>query len=494
MAARRMPTVALLAAATALAAVLRLALLDSRSLWFDETYTATVVAAGGPGELWDRVGTTESTPPLFYALTWAWTAVAGDGEAALRTVSAVALIAAVPVAYPTLRRFVGERAALATAAILAVSPLLVHYALDARAYGLLVLCGLLSVWACGAVLERPGRRRWIAWVAAAAATIWTHWFGGFLVLGEAVALAWLLAGRRRELALACAAVAATLLPGAWLLAEQAGDGRAAFIEGIPLADRVEQLVRQFALGPNVPRGWLEAAGLALALAGLAAGTLRAIEWSLLPARASRGDQPIEGGARALLAIVAVALVAPLALAALGVYDRFNPRNSIAVVPLLAALAAVGLLRLRAVPLALYLAVAATASVWTAADWRYQTPDWRAAIDAARATDPDAIVAATPLGGPTATHYLGRPPAAGPLTARRITIVVEPERAPGRRELAPTTHPALDTLATAFPDRSERVELGFRIVTLTAPDPVPLDPATLSGALAYPAGRASREPL
>ena len=64
---------ALLAVATAVAAVLRFAFLGSSSLWFDETYTAGVVAAGDLGALWDRVGATESTPPLFYALTWAWT-------------------------------------------------------------------------------------------------------------------------------------------------------------------------------------------------------------------------------------------------------------------------------------------------------------------------------------------------------------------------------------------------------------------------------------
>ncbi len=91
----------------------------------------------------DRIGASESTPPLFYLLTWGWSQAAGDGEAAMRTVSALALIAAVPVAYAALAAPVGPtRAALAAAALLAVSPLIAWYALDARAYGLLVLTAL----------------------------------------------------------------------------------------------------------------------------------------------------------------------------------------------------------------------------------------------------------------------------------------------------------------------------------------------------------------
>ncbi|HEX5146328.1 MAG TPA: glycosyltransferase family 39 protein, partial [Conexibacter sp.] len=166
---------ALLALATAASAALRLPFLTTQSLWFDETYTVHVVQAGSLGELWHRVGASESTPPLFYVLAWLWTRLAGgDGAGSLRTVSALALIAAVPVAYGALRRLAGQRAALAVAALVAASPLLAWYALDARAYGLLVLAGLLSAWALGAAVAEPSPRRLALWALAAAAAIWTH--------------------------------------------------------------------------------------------------------------------------------------------------------------------------------------------------------------------------------------------------------------------------------------------------------------------------------
>ena len=144
------------ALALATPAALAAAVPGTQSLWFDETYTVHVVQAGSLGELWHRIGASESTPPLFYLLAWGWTKLAGsDGAAAVRTVSALALVAAVPVAYLALRRLAGRRAALATAALAAVSPLLGWYALDARAYGLLVLTGAAERVGVRGVLERP---------------------------------------------------------------------------------------------------------------------------------------------------------------------------------------------------------------------------------------------------------------------------------------------------------------------------------------------------
>lgn len=492
------PRLDLLVLATAAAALLRLPFLGSQGLWFDEAYTATVVSAGGPGALWDRLGASESTPPLFYALTWAWTEIAGDGEAALRTVSAVATIAAVPVAYAAVRRFVGERAALATAAIVAVSPLLAHYALDARAYGLLVLTGLLSIWACSAVLERPAARgRWALWALAAAAAIWTHWFAGFLVLGETVALLWLLPTQRRAALLAAGAILLALLPIVPLLLDQVGDGRAAFITDRPLAERLEQAVRELAFGPNIPRTWLEAAGLTIALGGLAVGAVmtarqalgRSSQRSTYRRAAVTLDPAVS--ARAMLAILAIAVATPLALAASGAYDRFFIRNTIAVLPLAAAIASVALIRLRAIPLALYLTLAVLATVWIASDWRQQAADWRGAVETTSIRGAP-VIAATDRGGPTVVHYVGRKPTTNPIATRRAILFVEPVRATGQRALAATTAPAESALAPLFPKRSEQIHRGFRIVELTAPEPVTIDPAALPGTTVLPGAEPDRQ--
>jgi 4-amino-4-deoxy-L-arabinose transferase-like glycosyltransferase len=452
-----------------------------------------VVQAGSLGDLWHRIGASESTPPLYYLLTWAWVHAFGDdGAGALRAVSALALIAAVPVAYGALQRLVGRQAALATAALLAVSPLLGWYALDARAYGLLVLTGLLSVWACGAAIERATARPLALWALTAAATVWTHWFAGFLVLGEVVALLWLRRDAWRGIVLAGGAALLALVPLVGLLHDQTGDDRAAFIADDGLGGRLEQLARQFGAGANVPRTWLEVALLVVALGALAAGTLLTTRRALAPPPAmERAPLPARSlaprdGARALLVLAAVGLLVPLVLAASGVYDRFNVRNVLFLSPLAAALAAPALLRLRAAPLAALLVLGIATSLWTQTDWRYENADWRAATALAERQEPGApVVVVTPLGRPVAALYLGRAPAPTPLATRRAALVVEPARSPGSRALQATDPPLLATLLAAFPQHRETQLRGFRVIELRAPQPVPLDPAQLPGATLFP---------
>jgi 4-amino-4-deoxy-L-arabinose transferase-like glycosyltransferase len=473
--------VAALALTTAVAAALRLPFLATQSLWFDEAYTVHVVQAGSLGQLWDRIGASESTPPLFYLLAWGWTKLAGsDGAAALRTVSALAIVASVPVAYAALWRLVGRHAALATAALLAVSPLLGWYALDARAYGLLVLTALLSVWAFAAVLEAPGRRRLALWALAAAAAIWTHWFAGFLVLGEALALLWLRRDAWRGILLAGGAALLALVPLLGLLHDQTGDDRAAFITGTGVVDRLEQVARQFGAGTNVPRTWLEAAALIVVFAALAAGIA-------LTVRRARSDD----GARALLALAAIGLLVPLALAATGVYDRFNVRNVLYLWPLFAALAAPALLHLRSVPLVVLLALGIATSLWTQTDWRYENTDWRTAIARidARAEDVP-VVAVTPLGTPVAALYLDRRPTGTAIATQRAWVVVEPTRTPASRALQPTDPPLLAQLLAAFPEHEETRVHGFRLIELRAPASVSLDPTQLPGAVLFPPVRSA----
>ena len=473
--------VIVLALATAVAAALRLPFLGTQSLWFDETYTVHVVQAGSLGELWHRIGASESTPPLFYLLTWVWTKLAGsDGATAVRTVSALAIVASVPVAYAALWRLAGRRAALATAALVAVSPLLGWYALDARAYGLLVLTALLSVWAFGAALEQPAPPRLALWALAAAATIWTHWFGGFLVVGEAAALLWLRRDAWRWILPAGGVTLLELVPLLGLLRDQTGDDRAAFIADTSVAGRLEQVARQFGAGIDVPRTWLEAMALVVALGALALGTV-------LTAGRARRDE----GARALLALAAAGLLVPLVLAVSGIYDRFNVRNVLYLWPLLAALAAPALLRLRAVPLAALLAVGVTTTLWTQTDWRYENTDWRTATERIDARgDGELVIALTPLGAPVAALYLDRSPTGSPLAARRAWLVVEPARVPGDRALQPADPPLVAQLLAAFPAHAETRVHGFRLIELTAPAPVPLDPAQLPGAALFPAVRST----
>src|ERR1700722_14450348 len=113
-----------LAALTALAAVLRFYRLGHQGFWFDEANTALLVHFS-PGTMLGLVPQTESPPPLYYCVAWVWAPVFGYGETGLRSLSAVAGVLTVPVAYGAARKLISVRAGLIAAALTACSPLMV---------------------------------------------------------------------------------------------------------------------------------------------------------------------------------------------------------------------------------------------------------------------------------------------------------------------------------------------------------------------------------
>ena len=469
---------ACLAVATVLAAALRLPFLGHQSLWFDETYTRAILAEHTLGGLWRHIRATESTPPLYYLLAKLSTDVAGArSAAAMRLPSALALIAAVPVAYLALRRLVGVPGALAAAAIVAVNPNIVSFATDARSYGLFVLAALLSVWGFSALIERPSPRRYAAWALASVACLWTHYFGAFLVAGEVLILLFLLRHSWRATlawSLAVAAAAAPLIP---LVAHQNGTEDAAFIAGISLHSRLESTVRQFAMGANVPRTWLEGAGLALAALGVLTGVAIAV-------RRREG--------RILLVLTAIAFGVPLAMAVLGIEDRFYARNVVAVLPLCAGLAAPALLRARAAPVAVYLALCLLASLWVASNWRYEQADWRTAIariDSVDSTTP--VVSTDPSSAPVVRTYLGRGPVAG-VRSDALWLAIEPARGPHQRAFHPQPVPsAVAAALAAFRPVRELDVQGFRLILERASVPEEIEAAGLPGTVLFPAPATAR---
>ncbi len=185
----------IVAGLTVLAAALRFATIGAQSYHHDEIVTASRILRDGFWHAMDAVGFSESAPPLYYALAWLWTQVTGTGEAGLRSVSAMAGIATVPVAFMLGAQLSGRRAGLVAAALVAVNPMLVWYSQEARAYALFVLLTALSLLYFLRALERGRRRDFIAWGIASALALATHYFAAFPIAAEAL---WLLRRRGRE--------------------------------------------------------------------------------------------------------------------------------------------------------------------------------------------------------------------------------------------------------------------------------------------------------
>ncbi|MBD3236106.1 MAG: hypothetical protein GF330_05340 [Candidatus Eisenbacteria bacterium] len=162
-------------------ALLRLLSLGHEGLWCDEGYTALTAAKPIP-ELIGDLARHDDAVPLFYLLVRAAVLLLGDSEFVVRLVPALAGIAAILylLAQARQRRSAGL---LHAAAVLALAPLAIFYARQAREYSLLMLFALPLIFG-GADLLR-GRRGGPRVVLGGALLGFTHNLGLLLIAASA---------------------------------------------------------------------------------------------------------------------------------------------------------------------------------------------------------------------------------------------------------------------------------------------------------------------
>jgi len=331
-----------------LGAVLRFGTLGLQSYRYDEAVTVVRVIHPSLFDTLAAVPRSESTPPLYYALAWLWSRAFGTSEVGLRSLSALAGTASIAVVYLSARALpLPRRGSLIAAAIVAVSPVLIWFSQDARAYALVFLLTALSFWLFARARQSGSRQDLGWWVATSSLALLTHYFAAFVVVPEA---ALLLLGhqypadgpirqgsldvpaRRREL-LAVGVVVATgvlLMP---IALRQAENAHAGWIAEQPLGQRLERAAAKLAGNDNGDEHGKRQPGpiplgipLALALAALV----------LLLAR---GDPDERRGGALAGAVGAVGVGLPLLIGAFGV-DYLDGRNLIPVlVPLVVLLGA-----------------------------------------------------------------------------------------------------------------------------------------------------------
>ncbi len=318
-----------LVALTLLAAALRFSTLHLQSFWYDEAFTPVHVLHASLAATLRAVSHTENTPPLWYVLIWAWSRVLGSGELALRSLSALAGVLTVPVAWMIGRELVGQRVAIVTAGLVAVNPLFVWYSQEARAYALFTLLAALAVLFFLYALHHPTPRRLAAFAATGALALLTHYFAVFLLIPMCL---WLLLRHREHLRAVVpavgfvAAVGVALLP---LIVAQGGHGTQ-WIGRWALADRLEAIPQYYLTGESgAPLGH----GVELLVAlPILAGLLYGLWRGLTPFEERR--------ALAMLVLGACSVLIPVALVAFGL-DYLAPRNLLAaMIPLTALLAVV----------------------------------------------------------------------------------------------------------------------------------------------------------
>jgi mannosyltransferase len=385
------PVAASVAALTFLAAALRFVAISHQGFWFDEAHTALLVHFS-PGKMLGLIPQSESTPPLYYCLAWVWARIFGYGESGLRSLSALAGVVTVPVAYGAARKLLSQRAGLIAAALTACNPLLIWYSQEARSYSLLVLLTSVSLLAFAYARETPTPRVLSAWVVASGLALATHYYALLAIVPQAV---WLLAtkpddaraaqsddsgegeggrrargrlARQRSVQVAIAVVGICGLALIPLAISQNGTGNANWIAPIPLGSRLAQIFPQFLIGFGAPAQ--------TTLYVLAALTVL-LALVLLMTRTAAGERSAGLG---LGALAFGGLALNLVLVAGGVDDLIT-RNVIALWLPAALMVAGGLGARRAgllgVSAATVLcATGIVAAVGVATDRSLQRPDWR----------------------------------------------------------------------------------------------------------------------
>jgi len=386
-----------LAALVVLAAALRLSTLGLQSLWYDEAFTPVHTLHSSLTATLHSVAHTENSPPLWYVFVWVFSRVAGTGEIALRLPSALAGIATVPVAWGIGHELAGRRAAILTAALVAVNPLFVWYSQEARAYAFFVLFTALAMLCCLRAGREPTPRRLALFALSGSLALLSHYFAVFLLAPMGLWLLWRRRLRATLLALAAlVAVGLTLVP---LVLAQGGHGTQ-WIGEWALSARLEAIPQYYLTGYSAaPLGHGVELLVALAiLAGLGLGL-----WRVLEPREERG-------ALFALVIAACGVLLPLVLALLGA-DYLAPRNLVAaMVPLSAAIAVIVAasrggragIALSALIVGAFLAL----SVDVDLSPRLQRGDWRGVARVLRGTPAgERVITTVELGAAPLEYYL-----------------------------------------------------------------------------------------
>lgn len=167
--------------------LLRLYRLDAQGLWFDEAYTAAI--AGLPlGDSLRALIADGVHPPGFYLLERLFLPI-GTPEIWLRVPSVLLGSAAIPLVYLLGNVWLGPRAGISAAMLMALSPFQIWYSQEARMYAPLGMLSLLCMYLYDRFLERPSREIYGGFVLASAAAYFTHYFALFLPLVQFTHLA-----------------------------------------------------------------------------------------------------------------------------------------------------------------------------------------------------------------------------------------------------------------------------------------------------------------
>jgi hypothetical protein len=124
----------------------------------------------------------EPQPPLTFILFAGWTRLAGNSELAARLLPALFSLLAIPSIYRIGQRLASDRVGQVAALLCALNPFQVWHAQDARSYAIWMGLSTLATWLMLQALHKNKLTAWLAYIFAAAASAYTFYLEGLIVL------------------------------------------------------------------------------------------------------------------------------------------------------------------------------------------------------------------------------------------------------------------------------------------------------------------------
>jgi mannosyltransferase len=302
--------------------------IGSDPFWHDEVASVSV-ADRSFGGIFDVLGNTDANSGLYYLLLhmWMW---GGDSEGWVRLLSAICVVATIPVTALLARRLFGDVVGLLAGFLFAGNAFAIVYAQQARGYALTLLLTTLATWLFVEAARRDRPSLYAGYAAASVLAVYASLFSALVILAHLVSLPFLpwVRSLTRRFAATYAAIGIATAPLAILLLVSASD-QISWIERpgpLDLPGVAEKLIA-------TERRPLALAYGALILIGLIA---------LWRGWSRKDSEP--GDWRWRFSLVAGWLLLPpvLLFVVSQVKPLFIDRYLISVVPVLAILAAVGL--------------------------------------------------------------------------------------------------------------------------------------------------------
>ncbi|MFZ1129034.1 glycosyltransferase family 39 protein [Methanoregula sp.] len=153
--------------------------LGFNSLWLDETSTYTISVKSFAG-IWQVTASGEFNPPLFY---WAEHVMLmlGNNEVILRFIPALLGVLTIPLFYLIGKEFLDRNAGIIAAAACTVSPFLIYYSQEARAYMMMLFFVALATIFFLRAMKSGSLIHWILFGVFSALAFWSHFYAFVMI-------------------------------------------------------------------------------------------------------------------------------------------------------------------------------------------------------------------------------------------------------------------------------------------------------------------------